>query len=227
MKFFIDSADVSEIRKAVSLGVIDGVTTNPTHIAQAIKNYGKTNEEILHEICSIVDGPISAEALSADSDGLIKEARELVKIHKNIVIKVPINEEGLKAVSALSKEGIKTNVTLIFSPAQALMAAKAGASYVSPFVARLDKIGQVGTQVVEEIVRIFRNYDMKTEVIVASLTNPRWVVDAALSGADIATIPYETFELLVKHPMTDIGIEKFMNDWKSAIGGKDEPAKKI
>ena len=220
MKFFIDSADVNEIKKAVSLGVIDGVTTNPTHIARAIKNYGKTNEEILREICSIVDGPISAEALSTDSGNLIKEARKLSKIHENIVIKVPINEEGLKSVSALSKEGIKTNVTLVFSPVQALMAAKAGASYVSPFVSRLDKIGQVGMQVVEEIARIFRNYKMKTEMIVASLTNPRWVIDAALLGADIATIPYETFELLVQHPMTDIGIEKFMEDWKSAIEDK-------
>ena len=220
MKFFIDSADVNEIRKAVSLGVIDGATTNPTHIARAIKNYGKTNEEILREICSIVDGPISAEALSTDSDNLIKEARKLSKIHKNIVIKVPINGEGLKAVSALSKEGIKTNVTLVFSPVQALMAAKAGASYVSPFVSRLDKVGQVGMQVVEEIARIFRNYKMKTEMIVASLTNPRWVIDAALLGADIATIPYETFELLVQHPMTDIGIEKFMEDWKNAAEDK-------
>lgn len=217
MKFFIDSADVNEIKKAVSLGVIDGVTTNPTHMAKAIKNCGKTNKKILQEICEIVDGPISAEALSVDSESMVKEARELSKIHKNIVIKVPVNEEGLKAVYSLSKEGIKTNVTLIFSPAQAIMAAKAGASYVSPFVARLEKIGQSGIQVVGEIVKIFRNYNMKTEVIVASLTNPRWVVDTALLGADIATIPYETFELLVRHPMTNIGIEQFASDWKKAM----------
>ncbi|MFA6713877.1 MAG: fructose-6-phosphate aldolase [Victivallales bacterium] len=216
MKFFIDSADVNEIRKAVSLGVIDGVTTNPTHMAKAVKNTGKTSEEVLREICSIIDGPISAEALSLDAEGMIKEARQLAGIHPNIVIKLPITEEGLKAVNVLSKEGIKTNVTLIFSPSQALLAAKAGASYVSPFVARLDKVGHIGLQVVEEIVTVFKNYDMKTEVIVASLTNPRWVVDAGMLGADISTIPYETFELLVKHPMTDIGIEQFMNDWKKA-----------
>jgi transaldolase len=214
MKLFIDSADLNEIRKAVSLGVIDGVTTNPTHMAKAVKNTGNTTEEVLREICSIIDGPISAEALSTESEAMIREARQLAGIHPNIVIKLPITEEGLKAVNVLSKEGIKTNVTLIFSPAQALMAAKVGATYISPFVARLDRVGQVGIQVVSEIVTIFKNYQMKTEVIVASLTNPRWVVDAALLGADIATIPYDTFDFLVKHPMTDIGIEQFLNDWK-------------
>ncbi|MDD5729028.1 MAG: fructose-6-phosphate aldolase [Victivallales bacterium] len=216
MKFFIDSADVKEIQKAVSLGVIDGVTTNPTHMAKAVKNTGKKPEEVLREICSLIDGPISAEALSLESGAMIEEARQLASIHPNIVIKLPITEEALKAVNVLSKEGIKTNVTLIFSPAQALMAAKAGASYVSPFVARLDRVGQIGIEIVSEIVTIFRNYQMQTEVIVASLTNPRWVVDAAVLGADIATIPYDTFDFLVKHPMTDIGIEQFMNDWKNA-----------
>lgn len=216
MKFFIDSADINEIKQAVALGVIDGVTTNPTHMAKAVKNTGKSTEEVLREICTLVDGPISAEALSIDSEGLIKEARELAKIHSNIVVKVPINEEGLKAVNVLSKEGIKTNVTLIFSASQALMAAKAGATYVSPFVARLDKVGHIGMDMVAEIVEVFNNYDLGTEVIVASLTNPRWITDSALLGADIATIPYETFEQLVKHPMTDIGIEQFLNDWKKA-----------
>ncbi len=218
MKFFIDSADVNAIREAVSLGVIDGVTTNPTHMAKAVKTSGKSSKDVLKEICSIIDGPISAEAISLKAEEMIAEARQLAGIHPNIVVKLPITEDGLKAVSVLSKEGIKTNVTLIFSASQALMAAKAGATYVSPFVARLDKVGHVGMQVVEEIVTIFRNYDMKTEVIVASLTNPRWVVDAAMMGADIATIPYETFEQLVKHPMTDIGIEQFLNDWKNASG---------
>ena len=216
MKFFIDSADVNEIKKAVSLGVIDGVTTNPTHMANAVKNSGKTSKEVLQEICSIIDGPISAEALSLEADTMIEEARELAKIHPNIVIKLPITEDALKAVNVLSKEEIKTNVTLIFSPAQALMAAKAGATYVSPFVSRLDRVGHVGMDIVGEIVEIFRNYNIKTEVIVASLTNPRWVVDSALLGADIATIPYDTFDFLVKHPMTDIGIEQFLNDWKKA-----------
>ena len=216
MKFFIDSADVNEIRRAVALGVIDGVTTNPTHMSKAVRNTGKTPEKILLEICSLIDGPISAEALSLESEEMIKEARQLAGIHSNIVIKLPITEEGLKAVNVLSKEGIKTNVTLIFSPAQALMAAKAGASYVSPFVSRLDKIGHIGMELVSEIVQIFKNYNMNTEVITASLINPRWVVDSALLGADIATIPYETFEQLVKHPMTDLGIDQFLNDWKNA-----------
>ena len=218
MKFFIDSADVNEIKKAVALGVIDGVTTNPTHMSKAVRNTGKTTEEILLEICSLIDGPISAEAISLESEGMIKEARELAAIHPNIVIKLPVTEDGLKAVNILSKEGIKTNVTLIFSSAQALMAAKAGASYVSPFVYRLDKVGHIGMQLVEEIVTMFRNYDLETEIIVASLTNPRWVVDSAIAGADIATIPYDTFEPLIKHPMTDLGIEQFLKDWEKAAG---------
>ena len=216
MKFFIDSADVEEIQNAIELGVIDGVTTNPSLMAKAVKKYGKTSEQVLVDICGMIDGPISAEVLSTDAPAMIDEARQLAKIHKNIVVKLPIMEETLKAVSVLHKEGVKTNVTLIFSPAQALLAAKAGATYVSPFVWRLEKIGHPGIPYVGEIATIFKNFGMKTEIITASLTNPKWVIDAALVGADIATIPYETFTLLVKHPLTDSGLEKFMSDWKAA-----------
>jgi len=210
MKFFIDTANIEEIKKAWELGVIDGVTTNPSLISKENRN----PVELLKEICSIVDGPISAEAVSLDSDGMIKEAEELAKIHHNIVVKIPMTEGGLRAVKRLSSEDIKTNVTLIFSPSQALLAAKAGASYVSPFVGRLDDISHTGMEIVRDINEIFENYLFDTEIIVASIRNPLHVVEAAKMGADIATIPYSVISQLIKHPLTDIGIEKFLKDWE-------------
>ena len=210
MKIFIDTANVDEIREAESWGVLSGVTTNPSLIARE----GRDFTEVVGEITSIVDGPISAEVISLDHEGMIREAKELVKIHKNIVVKIPMTIEGLKAVNVLSKKNIKTNVTLIFSSSQALMAAKAGASYVSPFVGRLDDVGMDGINLVEEIVRIFDNYGIETEVIAASIRHPIHVIQAALAGAHIATIPFKVLEQLTKHPQTDLGIEKFLNDWK-------------
>ncbi len=210
LKIFIDTANVNEIREANSWGVISGVTTNPSLIAKE----GRDFKEVVKEITSIVDGPISAEVISLDHEGMIKEARELSKIHKNIVVKIPMTIEGLKAVNILSKEGIKTNVTLIFSSAQALLAAKAGASYVSPFVGRIDDVGSEGMELIREITQIFNNYDIKTEIIAASIRSPMHVIDAAMAGADIATIPYKVLVQMTKHPLTDIGIEKFLDDWK-------------
>lgn len=210
MKFFIDTANVAEIREAHSLGVIDGVTTNPTLISREKRPF----EEIIKEICSIVDGPISAEVISLDCQGIVKEARTLSKLHKNIVVKVPLIREGLKAVKILSKEGIRTNVTLCFSPSQALLAAKAGASFISPFVGRLDDISHVGMDIVRDIRTIYDNYGFKTEIIVASIRNPLHVVEAARMRADIATIPFNVIESLIKHPLTDIGVEKFLKDWE-------------
>jgi len=211
MKFFIDTADVTEIREAHALGLVDGVTTNPSLIAKS----GRKFKDVIKEIVSIVDGPISAEVISLDAPGMIKEAKELVKIHKNIVIKLPMTPEGLKACKALTDKGIKTNVTLIFTPMQALLAAKAGASYVSPFVGRLDDISQDGMGIIEEIRTIFDNYGYMAEIIVASVRNPIHVLDSALIGADIATIPYSVMIQLAKHPLTDAGIEKFLKDWES------------
>ncbi|MCX7695987.1 MAG: fructose-6-phosphate aldolase [Caloramator sp.] len=211
MKLFIDTANVDEIREAEKLGIICGVTTNPSLIAKE----GRDFVEVVREITEIVDGPISAEVISLEAEGMIKEARELAKIHKNIVIKIPMTLEGLKAVKVLSKEGIKTNVTLIFSSAQALLAAKAGATYVSPFVGRLDDIGHNGMTLIEEIVRIFDNYGIETEIIAASIRHPMHVVEAALAGAHIATVPYKVLVQMTKHPMTDIGIEKFLKDWET------------
>lgn len=211
MKFFIDTADVTEIREAHALGLVDGVTTNPSLIAKS----GRKFKDVIKEIVSIVDGPISAEVISLDAPGMIKEAKELVKIHKNIVIKLPMTPEGLKACKALTDKGIKTNVTLIFTPMQALLAAKAGASYVSPFVGRLDDISQDGMGIVEEIRTIFDNYGYMAEIIVASVRNPIHVLDSALIGADIATIPYSVMIQLTKHPLTDAGIEKFLKDWEN------------
>lgn len=210
MKFFIDSANLEEIKKAWELGVIDGVTTNPSLLAK------EGNEPIgqLKKICEIVDGPVSAEAISLKYEDMVKEAHELSKIHKNIVIKIPMTEEGLRAVKTLSKEGIKTNVTLIFSPTQALLAAKAGATYVSPFVGRLDDISHFGVDLIRDIQIIFENYDFHTEVIVASIRNPLHVLEAARIGADIATIPYSVIKQLTQHPLTTIGIEKFLKDWE-------------
>ncbi len=210
MKFFIDTADVNEIREASNLGLVDGVTTNPSLIAKS----GRKFKEVIKEITAIVDGPISAEVISLEAEGMVKEAKELAKIHKNIVIKVPMTPEGLKAVKQLSAKGIKTNVTLIFSPMQALLAAKAGATYVSPFVGRLDDISQDGMGIVEEIRTIFDNYGYTTEIIVASIRNPVHVLNSALIGADIATIPYSVMLQLSKHPLTDAGIKKFLEDWE-------------
>ena len=209
MKFFIDTANVEEIRKTNDLGLLDGVTTNPTLVSKE----GREFEGLIKEICSIVDGPVNAEVVSTDAEGMINEAKDLVKLADNIVVKIPLIEEGLKAVKILATEGIKTNVTLCFSPTQALMAAKAGAAYVSPFVGRLDDISSTGMDLVEQIITIYDNYGFDTEIIVASIRNPTHVVDAALMGADIATIPYKVIQQLIKHPLTDIGLEKFLADW--------------
>ncbi len=210
MKFFIDTADVNEIREAHALGLVDGVTTNPSLIAKS----GRKFEDVIKEIVGIVDGPISAEVVSLDHDGMISEAVELAKIHKNIVIKLPMCPEGLKATKTLTGKGIKTNVTLIFTPMQALLAAKAGATYVSPFVGRLDDISQNGMGIIEEIRTIFDNYGYNAEIIVASIRNPVHVLDSALIGADVATIPYGVMMQLSKHPLTDAGIKKFLEDWE-------------
>lgn len=211
MKLFIDTADVDEIREINSWGVIDGVTTNPSLIAKS----GRKFEEVVREITTIVDGPISAEVISEDHEGMIEEAKKLSKIHKNIIIKIPMTKEGLKAVKVLSEEGIKTNVTLVFSSTQALLAAKAGATYVSPFLGRLDDISSDGISLIEEIVTIFKNYDIKTEIISASIRHPMHVVQCAIAGSDIATIPYKVFMQMLNHPLTDTGIEKFLKDWES------------
>ena len=210
MKFFIDTADVREIREANELGLVDGVTTNPSLIAKS----GRRFEEVIKEITDIVDGPISAEVISLEHDGMIAEATELVKIHSNIVIKLPMTPEGLKATKTLSARGIKTNVTLIFTPMQALLAAKAGATYVSPFVGRLDDISQDGMQIIEEIRTIFDNYGYDAQIIVASIRNPVHVLNSALLGADVCTIPYPVMLQLAKHPLTDAGIKKFLEDWE-------------
>jgi transaldolase len=209
MKFFIDTANIEEIKKAHDLGLLDGVTTNPSLVAKE----GRDFEDLIKEICSIVEGPVNAEVVSTDAQGIIKEGRELVKLADNIVVKVPLIREGLKAVKVLNEEKIKTNVTLCFSPIQALMAAKAGAAYISPFVGRLDDISHLGMELVEQILSIYENYGYDTEVIVASIRNPIHVLDAALMGADIATVPYKVMEQLIKHPLTDIGLEKFLADW--------------
>ena len=210
MKFFIDTANVKEIREAAGLGVVDGVTTNPSLIARE----GRDFKQVIREICSIVDGPISAEAVSLTADEMVAEGVELAGIHKNVVVKLPMTREGLKATNALAEKGINVNLTLVFSPAQALLAAKVGAAYVSPFVGRLDDISAYGMDLVRQIVQIYDNYGYDTEVIVASVRNPLHVVDAALAGAHIATIPFGVIDQLVKHPLTDIGIEKFLADWK-------------
>ena len=210
MKIFVDTADLDEIRELASWGIIDGVTTNPTLVARS----GRSFKEIVEEIFDIVDGPISLEAVSTKAEEIIKEARKLSKIHKNVAVKIPMTPEGLKAVKVLSKEGIKTNVTLVFSANQALLAAKAGATYVSPFIGRLDDIGQEGMQVVEEIMDVFDNYNFKTQVIVASIRHPIHVIQAARYGAHIATIPPKVIKQMVKHSLTDVGIERFLKDWE-------------
>ena len=210
MKIFIDTADINEIREANKIGIIDGVTTNPSLIAKT----GRKFEDVVHDIVKEVNGPISVEVVSLDASGMIEEARRLAKIHENITIKIPMTTEGLKAVKVLASEGIKTNVTLIFTPIQALLAAKAGATFVSPFVGRLDDISQDGFELVEQIVEIFNNYDFTTEVIAASIRNPVHVLRAALCGCHIATIPYSTIMQLAKYPLTDAGIKKFLEDWQ-------------
>ncbi len=212
MKFFIDTANIAEIKEAASMGMVDGVTTNPSLIARE----GRDFKEIITEISQIIDGPISAEVISLEYAGMVEEARELVKIHENIVIKIPMTTEGLKATRTLTDEGIKTNVTLIFSPLQALMAAKAGATYVSPFVGRLDDLSQDGLVIIEQLVTIFENYGYNTEIIVASVRNPMHVLDSALAGADVATIPFGVMKKLAGHPLTDKGIQAFMDDWDKA-----------
>lgn len=216
MKIFIDTANVDEIRAANDLGVVCGVTTNPSLIAKE----GRVFEEVVKEITTIVDGPISAEVISLEADKMVEEALELAKIDKNIVIKIPMTAEGLKAVSVLSKKGIKTNVTLIFSPVQALLAARAGATYVSPFVGRLNDISSDGNKLVESIAAIFDIHAIDTEIIAASIRSPEDVMDAALAGAHIATIPYNVICQMMKHPLTDAGIDKFVKDWATLNPGK-------
>ena len=210
MKFFIDTANIDEIKEAASIGVLDGVTTNPTLIS---REEGHPTD-ILRKICEIVDGPISAEVISLDWEGMVKEGTEVAKLHQNIVVKIPMTKEGLKAVKALNSDGIRTNVTLIFTAIQALLSARAGASFISPFVGRLDDITTPGMETISQIVQIFRNYSIQTEIIVASVRNPLHVLDAALMGADIATIPFKVIEQLTKHPLTDKGIENFLKDWE-------------
>jgi transaldolase len=210
MQFFIDTANIDEIKEANDLGLLDGVTTNPTLVSKE----GREFKELIQEICSIVDGPVNAEVVSTDAEGMINEARELVKLADNIVVKIPLIEEGLKAVKTVAGEGIRTNVTLCFSPTQALMAAKAGAAYISPFVGRLDDLSNRGMDLVEEIITIYDNYGYETEIIVASIRNPVHVLDAALMGADIATMPFKVINQLIRHPLTDIGLENFLADWK-------------
>ena len=216
MKFFIDTANVEEIRKANDMGVICGVTTNPSLIAKE----GRDFNEVMKEITTIVDGPISGEvkATTVDAEGMIREGREIAKIHPNMVVKIPMTAEGLKAVKVLSAEGIKTNVTLIFSANQALLAARAGASYVSPFLGRLDDISTAGIDLIQDIVQIFDNYGLETEIIAASVRNPIHVTDCALAGAHIATVPYKVIMQMIKHPLTDAGIEKFQEDYRAVFG---------
>ncbi|NVI99814.1 fructose-6-phosphate aldolase [Myxococcus sp. AM009] len=221
MKFFIDSADVEEIRKAHAMGCVDGVTTNPSLLAKV----GRGLEETIREICSIVDGPISAECVSMEADELIKEGRSLAKIHDNVVVKIPMGVEGMKATKALTAEGIRTNVTLCFSANQALLCAKAGATYVSPFVGRLDDISQDGMELISHILEIFRNYEyFNTQVLVASVRNPVHVLQAARLGADVATLPYNVITQLANHPLTDAGIKKFLADWEKVPKATKPPA---
>jgi transaldolase len=209
MKFYLDTASVKEIKEAASLGLLDGITTNPSLVAKE----GRVFREVLVEICNIVDGPVSAEVVSLEADAMVKEGKELAKIHKNIVVKVPLIAEGLKATKRMAAEGIRVNVTLCFSPTQALLAAKAGAWCVSPFIGRLDDISSNGMELVRQILTIYRNYDYKTLVLVASVRHPQHVVEAALAGGHICTMPFSIFQQMVKHPLTDSGLKKFLADW--------------
>lgn len=212
MKFFIDTADIDEIKEANAMGMVDGVTTNPSLIAKT----GRDFETVIKEICEIVDGPISAEVIATDTEGMLSEARQLAGVHKNIVVKIPMTVDGLKATRKLAGEGIKTNVTLVFSPLQALMAAKAGATFVSPFIGRLDDLSQEGLLLIEQCVEIYSNYAYDTEIIVASVRNPLHVLESAMMGADIATIPFSVLKKLASHPMTDKGLQAFLDDWNKA-----------
>ncbi|MGD1005695.1 MAG: fructose-6-phosphate aldolase [Ignavibacteriaceae bacterium] len=209
MKFFIDTANINEIKEAAALGILDGVTTNPSLVSKEGKDFRK----LLDEILAIVEGPVSAEVISTDYNGIMREAIEYSKIHKNIVVKVPLIKEGLKAVKSLSDEGIKTNVTLCFSPSQALLAAKAGATYISPFVGRLDDISHSGMELISQIVQIYGNYNYETQVLVASIRHPLHLVDAAMIGADVCTMPFDVINKLFNHPLTDLGLDKFLKDW--------------
>jgi transaldolase len=211
MKFFLDTANVKEIYEAANLGILDGVTTNPSLVVKE----GRSFKEMLQEICKIVDGPISAEVVSVEADAMVKEGRELAKIHKNIVVKCPLIPEGIKATKKLSSEGIRVNVTLCFSPTQAILAAKAGAWCVSPFIGRLDDISSDGMGLIRQILTIYKNYDSKTLVLVASIRHPQHVVEAALAGGHISTMPFSIFQQLFKHPLTDLGLKKFLDDWKA------------
>ena len=215
MKLYLDTANVKEIQEGAHLGLIDGVTTNPSLVAKE----GRSFKEMLLEICNMVDGPISAEVVGVESEAMIKEGRDLAKVHKNIVVKVPLSPEGLRATKKLSAEGIRVNVTLCFSPTQALLAAKAGAWCVSPFIGRLDDVSSDGMALIRQIVTIYKNYDYKTQVLVASVRHPQHVVEAALAGGHICTMPYSVFQQLAKHPLTDIGLKKFLADWE-AMGKK-------
>ncbi|MDD5668614.1 MAG: fructose-6-phosphate aldolase [Candidatus Omnitrophica bacterium] len=210
MKIFIDTANVREIKEAVSMGIVDGVTTNPTLVAKE----NRSMTELLEEICALVSGPVSAEVISLQTEEMVSEARKLSRIAKNIVVKIPLIKEGLQAVRVLSREGIKTNVTLCFSPSQALLAAKVGADFISPFIGRFDDISQEGMDLIRNIKLIYSNYNFKTEIIVASVRNPMHIVEAAKIGADIATVPFAVIEQLIKHPLTDIGIQRFLKDWE-------------
>ncbi len=210
MKLFIDTANLDQIREAQSWGILNGVTTNPSLISRESGKF----RDILYSICEVVDGPVSGEVISLEAEGMVKEAIELASIHENMVIKIPITLEGLKAIKILAEKGIRTNTTLIFSPLQALLAAKAGTNFVSPFVGRLDDIHHVGMELVQQIVTMFDNYGLTTEVIVASIRNPLHIVEAAMIGADICTIPFAVMQKMVKHPLTDIGIERFLKDWE-------------
>ncbi len=210
MKFFLDTANIEEIRNAAEYGLIDGVTTNPSLVSKE----GRDFKEILLEIAGIVDGPISAEVVSTDAAGILREAHDLAKIHRNIIIKIPMIKEGMKALKQLSKDGIKTNVTLVFSANQALVAAKLGATYVSPFVGRFDDISEVGMDLIGDLVQIFANYRFPTQILVASIRNPLHVREAALMGAHVATMPFKVLEQLLKHPLTDIGLDRFLKDWE-------------
>lgn len=209
MEFFLDTANVEEIKEISSIGILDGVTTNPSLVAQS----GRDFHEVIHEICEIVDGPVSAEVISTNAEMMIEEGRTLAGIHKHVVVKCPCTPDGLKACAFLSDQEIPVNVTLIFSPVQALLAAKAGAAYVSPFVGRLDDIAQIGIQTIEDIRTIFDNYDFETAILAASIRHPAHVLEAALAGADVATIPYKVMKQLFKHPLTDSGLSKFLKDW--------------
>lgn len=221
MKFFIDTANQDEIREAASLGILDGVTTNPTLLGREMDRTGEKPDKILRSICEVVDGPVNAEGVSLDTEGIISDARQLTGIHENITIKIPMTREGLKAARELTGEGIKVNMTLVFSANQALLAAKAGVAFVSPFIGRLDDAGHTGMDLIRQMVVIYDNYEVSTEIIVASIRHPVHVVEAALAGADICTIPFAVIDKMFKHSLTDVGIERFIKDWERAKGSSE------